>query len=374
MSAAVLKSKQVEVDEDDVQRLFYERGWTDGLPIVPPTPERVLRALAGTDLPPGQVIGGVGPKFGEATVEKIAVNAVMSGCDPEHLPVVIAAVRALLDKRFNLYGCQATTHVVAPLVIVNGPIAEELDIACGYNCFGQGRRANAVIGRAVRSVLTNIGGGLPGQLDRATFGTPAKYTYCVAENEQESPWEPLHVERGHAPTTSTVTVVGAEAPHNINDHGSESADGLLKTIAESMCQPGSNNAYLYDEGPWMVLSPEHARQLAREGWTKQTIREYLFEHSQIPIERWSRDNIERYLLIRWPTWLSDKVRAWLQDPAQTVKVPLCTRAEDINVIVAGGAGKHSLFIPTFGATASVTVPLTLKDGSPAASIRDYARR
>ena len=374
MSTITLKSKRVEVEENDVERLFYERGWTDGLPIVPPTPERVRRALAGTDLAPGHVIGGVGPKFGEATVEKIAVNAVMAGCDPLHLPVVIAAVQALLDKRFNLFGCQATTHVVAPLLIVNGPIAEELDIACGYNCFGQGWRANAVIGRAVRFVLTNIGGGLPGQLDRATFGTPAKYSYCVAENEAENPWEPLHVERGFDRATSTVTVVGAEAPHNINDHGSESAAGLLKTIAESMCQPGSNNAYLYDEGPWVVLGPEHAKQLARAGWTKKAIKEYLFEHSQIPIERWSRDNIERYLIIRWPAWLGDKVRAWLQDPAQTLKVPLCTRAEDIGLIVAGGAGKHSLFIPTFGASASVTLPLTLKDGRPAASIADYASR
>ncbi|MCC7396738.1 MAG: hypothetical protein IT455_06690 [Planctomycetes bacterium] len=364
----------MEVEEDDVERLFYERGWSDGLPIVAPTPERVLRALAGTDLPPGHVIGGVGPAFGEATVEKIAVNAVMAGCGPEHLPVVIAAVQAMLDERFNLYGCQATTHVVAPLVIVNGPIAEELDVASGYNCFGQGHRANAVIGRAVRFVLTNIGGALPGKLDRATFGTPAKYSYCVAENEQDNPWAPLHVERGHDRSTSTVTVVGAEAPHNINDHGSESAAGLLKTIAESMCQPGSNNAYLYDEGPWVVLGPEHAAALAREGWTKEAVKAHLFEHSQIPIERWSRDNIERYLLIRWPACLSDRVRAWLKDPAQTVKVPLCTRAEHINIIVAGGAGKHSLFIPTFGATASVTVPLTLKDGRPAASIGDFAKR
>ena len=370
MSVEGFLSKPLEVAEESVDRLFYARGWTDGLPVVPPTLERVSRMLQGTHRTSSEIIGAVGPKFGEATIEKIAINAVMAGCGPEHLPVIVTAVEAMLEKKFNLYGCQATTHVVAPLVLVNGPIAEELDIASGYNCFGQGKRANAVIGRAVRFVLTNVGGALPGKLDRATFGTPAKYTYCVAENEQESPWEPLHVERGFDRSASTVTVIGAEAPHNVNDHGSHSALGLLTTIAQTMCQPGSNNAYLYEEGPWVVLGPEHAASIARDGWTKPKIKEYLFEHSQIPLERWSRENVESYLLIRWPAVLAEEARAWLKDPSRPVRIPLCKRAEDINIIVAGGAGKHSLFIPTFGATASVTRPITDKDGRPAPSIKN----
>ncbi len=370
MSTATFLSNRLEVAEESVDRLFYARGWTDGLPVVPPTPERVSRMLQGSHRAPAEIIGTVGPKFGEASIEKIAINAVMAGCGPEHLPVIITALEAMLEKKFNLYGCQATTHVVAPLVLVNGPVAEELDIESGYNCFGQGKRANAVIGRAVRFVLMNIGGGLPGKLDRATFGTPAKYAYCVAENERESPWEPLHVERGFDRSASTVTVIGAEAPHNVNDHGSYSAIGLLTTIAQTMSQPGSNNAYLYDEGPWVVIGPEHAASIARDGWSKQKVKEFLFEHSQIALERWSRENVEAYLLVRWPAPLAEKVRAWLKDPSQKVRTPLCKRAEDINVVVAGGAGKHSLFIPTFGATVSVTRPIAGRDGAPAKSIKD----
>jgi hypothetical protein len=373
MAVDILQSKRIETSDEAVERLFYARGWTDGLPIVPPTPERVLRMLEGTDREPGEVIGGVPPKFGEATVEKIAINAVLAGCGPEHLPVVLAALEAMLQDQFNLYGIQATTHVVAPLVVVNGPIGEELDIACGYNCFGQGHRANAVIGRAIRLVLNNVGGATPGKLDRATFGTPAKYSYCIAENEQENPWEPLHVERGFDRGTSTVTMIGGEGPHNINEHGSTTAEGILKTVAETMCQPGTNNVYYYQEGPWVVLSPEHAAAIAKGGWSKQQVKAYLFENSQIPITRFSRENVERFLLHRWPAWLQERVRAWLSDPSQEVRIPLSGRAEDVNLIVAGGAGKHSLFLPTFGASRSVTLPITLKSGEPARSIKEFAR-
>src|SRR5215213_7108676 len=158
MAVDLLQSKRIETSDEAAERLFYARGWTDGLPIVPPTPERVLRTLQGTDREPDEILGAVPPKFGEATVKKIAINAVMAGCGPEHLPVVLAAIEAMLEEQFNLYGCQATTHVVAPLVVVNGPIGEELDIACSYNCFGQGHRSNAVIGRAIRLVLNNVGG------------------------------------------------------------------------------------------------------------------------------------------------------------------------------------------------------------------------
>ncbi len=374
MTTEVLQSKQMEVAEEAVDRLFYARGWSDGLPVVAPTPERVTRLLSGTDRTPDEVIGAVPPKFGEATVEKIAVNAVMAGCGPEHLPIVLAALEAMLEEVFNLYGIQATTHMVAPLVIVNGPIAEEADISGGYNCFGQGHRGNAVIGRAIRLVLTNIGGALPGKLDRATFGSPAKYAYCVAENEAENPWEPLHVERGFEPGTSTVTVVGGESPHNINEHGSVSAEGVLTTVAQTMCEPGSNNVYYYQEGPWVVLSPEHAADIAGDGWSKQQVKDYLFEHSKIPMTRFSRENVERFLFHRWPDWLKAEVRAWQGDPSRDVRIPLAGRAEDVNVIVAGGAGKHSLFIPTFGASRSVTRQLELKSGEPARSIKDFTRR
>ena len=167
---------------DDPIELAYEAGWTDGLPVVPPTKEKVNRFVDKIDCPPDELIGEIPPKGGRATIEKIATNAVMAGCLPEHLPVVIAAIEALLMPRFNLASVQCSTHIATPLVIVNGPIAKELCMNWGINCFGQGNRANATIGRAVKLVLTNLGGALPGDEDRATFGHPGKYTYCIAEN------------------------------------------------------------------------------------------------------------------------------------------------------------------------------------------------
>ncbi|MBN1829968.1 MAG: hypothetical protein JW884_12615, partial [Deltaproteobacteria bacterium] len=216
---------------EGTNRYFYASGWTDGLPIIPPTEERLNAMIAASGWDPGLSLGLVAPMNGEATVEKIAVNAIMAGCGPDHLPVVIAATKAMIEERFNLYALQTTTHLCTVLVVANGPVAEDLGINCSYNAMGQGSLANAVIGRAVRFILMNIGGALPGILDRSTFGSPAKYTFCFAENEEESPWEPLHVERGFDPHHSAVTVVGAEGPHNVNDHGSASAEEVLLTVS-----------------------------------------------------------------------------------------------------------------------------------------------
>jgi hypothetical protein len=368
-----LTARGFEVTEDGVQRLYDARGWTDGLPIVPPTTERVQAMLRGSDREPDTVLGIIPPRYGEATVENVAINAVLAGCEPTHLPLVLLAVEAMCHEEFNLLGIQATTHLAAPLLVFNGPIPRELHVNGGYNCFGQGHAANALIGRAVRLVLTNVGGAVPGKLDRATFGSPAKFAYCVAENEAASPWAPLHVERGHDAAVSTVTVIGAEAPHNVNDHGSISAEGVLTTIAGAMSETGSNNTYYRDEGPWVVLSPEHADVIARDGWSKADVKRFLFERSQIPIERFSRENVERFLLQRWSARLQEEVAAWLRTGAAGVRVPLSDGPEGINVFVAGGAGKHSLFIPTFGATRSVTLPLTRRDGQPAQDAAQLGR-
>lgn len=371
---SVTGSRSIEVAEDACQRVFDARGWTDGLPVIPPTPERVVAILAWTDRPADEVLGIVPPRYGEASVEKVAIAAVMAGCDPQHLPLVLLAVEAMCKPEFNLLGIQATTHVVAPLLLFNGPVPHEVGVNSGYNCFGQGHRANALIGRAVRLVLTNVGGAIPGKLDRATFGTPAKFAYCVAENQDASPWEPLHVERGHEPGVSTVTVIGAEAPHNVNDHGSVSAEGVLTTIAESMSEPGSNNTYYHDEGPWVVLSPEHAEIVARDGWSKADVKQFLFERSKIAVERFSRENLERFLVHRWPPPLRDEVSSWLGNSGPSVRIPLSKDPSGFNVVVAGGAGKHSLFIPTFGSTRSVTLALTLRDGQPAQRVADLGTR
>src|SRR3546814_279807 len=213
---------RADLDFEEANDALYRAGMTDGLPVVPPTPERVARMLAGARRDPAQVLGVMGPGYGQATVEKIAVNAVMAGCQPDYLHVLIAACEAMLDYEFNLYGINATTHPVTPMLVINGPAAERLRVNSGYNCMGQGWRANATIGRAIRLILINIAGGTPGKGDRATHGTPAKFSFCLAENEMASPWEPLHVRRGFAPRQSTVTVHASEAPHEINNQDRKS--------------------------------------------------------------------------------------------------------------------------------------------------------
>ena len=212
---------RADLDFEAANEALYQAGMTDGLPVIPPTPERVARMLEGARREPGQSLGVMGPGYGKATIEKIAVNAVMAGCRPEYMPVLVAAVEAMLDYEFNLYGINATTHPVTPMLVLNGPVAGRLKVNSGYNCMGPGWRANATIGRAIRLILVNIAGGTPGNGDRATHGTPAKFSFCLAENELASPWAPLHVRRGFSPGQSTVTVHASEAPHEINNHTSE---------------------------------------------------------------------------------------------------------------------------------------------------------
>src|SRR5262245_59283759 len=208
-------SIEADDDFDAVNALVAERGWGDGLPIVPPTAARVAAMLAWCDRPWHDPIAKMAPRYGEATPLRLAANAVMAGCKPEYFPLYLLAIEAMCEEPMNLYGVQATTHPCAPLVIVNGPVAGELHVNSGHNAFGPGASANATIGRAIRLALLNIGGATPGLADMATFGAPSKYSYLVAENEAASPWEPLHVERGLPAEASAVTVIGAECPHNI---------------------------------------------------------------------------------------------------------------------------------------------------------------
>jgi hypothetical protein len=326
---------QVEDDYPVINELYQERGWTDGLPIVPPTGERVEAFLRAGGRDPHAVVGVLPPRQGEATVEKLAINAVMAGCRPEYFPVLLAAVDAVADPAFNLDAVQATTHPVTPLLIVNGPIAAEIGINAGYNAFGQGCRASMTIGRALRLVLMNIGGGLPGSGDRSTQGSPAKIAYCVAENEAASPWEPLHVEVGFERGASTVTAFPCEGPHNIQDHFSTTGLGILRTIAGAMGQAGSNN--VLDRGwPLLSLGPEHAATLARDGYDKRAIKQFIFDHGRFPLGRLG----EEYRRLQ-------VTRHHVADEASTM-VPIVERPEAITVIVVGGAGKHSSWQPSFG--------------------------
>ena len=213
----VAREVHLDASADAIYEHFYAEGWTDGLPIIPPTADLVEEMLRYTDRDRHDVVADIVPRGGQATIEKIAINAVMTGCRPAYLPVVITAIEAMVEPPYNLYGRQTTTHPGAHLLIINGPVRQELEVNCLQNCFGQGWRANATIGRAVRLVCINIGGGVPAVTDMATHGHPGKYSYCIGEDEEGSPWSPLHVERGFERNVSTVTALCAEAPHNVND-------------------------------------------------------------------------------------------------------------------------------------------------------------
>ena len=326
------------------QAFAMERGWGDGLPLIPATPERVAAMLAGTGRPADDLVAILPPRLGCATVERVAVNAVLAGALPEHLPLILAAVEAVGEPAFNLQAVQTTTHPCSPLVIVNGPIAARLGINGGGNALGQGHRANAVIGRALRLVLQNTGGARPGREDRATQGHPGKYSYCTAENEAASPWEPLSVERDFPAGISTVTVCASEAPHNINDHGSATPEGILTTVAGTAATVGSNNIYLGGE-PLVILGPEHAATVAAGGWSKADFKRALWERARVPLSRFDPANLARFAVIH-PEGFRDR-------PPETL-APIARVWTDIMVVVAGGAGKHSVLIPTFGATRSVT--------------------
>jgi len=369
--AQLLQAPGAAIESDDdfdaVNQLFREKGWSDGLPLIPPTQARVEQMLAYCDRPWNEPIGRMAPRYGEATPLRLAANAVMAGCRPEYFPLILLAIEALCDERFNLYGIQATTHPCAPLMIVNGPIVKELGINSGHNAFGPGVQANATIGRAIRLALVNIGGAIPGLGDMATFGGPQKYSYCVAENEDASPWEPLHVERGFPREASTVTVVGAEAPHNINDHESHTAEGICTTIAGQLATTGNNDVY-YDAEPLIVFGPEHARTVANEGWSKADVRRFIHLQAQIPLGRFSKENIERRFRV------ADLFEGRYQEAGYEALVPMARRPEAFMIAVIGGAGKHSAIIPTFGATHAVTKALKTRDGSLAKSVPDCRQR
>jgi hypothetical protein len=330
-------------DLDAINRLYREKRWGDGLPIVPPTPERVARMLQHTKRAADEVVATVAPGYGAATVELIAINCVLAGCDPEYLPVLIAATEAVADPAFNLQGIQATTNPVAAWVIVNGPIAARLGINGGFNCLGQGYWANATIGRAMRLILQNIGGALPGEMDRATQGQPGKFTFCCAENEAASPWEPLHVERGFAKDESTVTVVGAEGTMNMNTHSKE-AQELLRIIAETMIHPPSNE-YIHGGEPWLVVSPEHAEILHRGGLSKRDVKQRLWELSKMPAGSLSAKDLLRARESR-----TDELGELKPDTLLTI----ASLPDEIRILVAGGPGTHSIFIPSFGNTHAAT--------------------
>ena len=329
----------VETDAgfDAVNEYFYERGWTDGLPIVPPTEPRVQAMLAGMPWRAADhVVSVVPPRQGNASMRQIAVNAVMAGARPEYLPVIVAALEAVSDLKYGLSHRQTTTHAGAPLVIVNGPIVQQLRINCGRGLFGPGWRANATIGRALRLILVNIGGAGPG-VDASQTGHPGKYTYCIGEYEAANPWEPLHVDRGFSREENVVTVVNTEAPHSMTENIQTDPDEIVRTFASSMATLGVNN--LYSQGnPVLVLGLEHAQHIAAAGWSKQQLQQSLFERARQP---WGvMKNRGKSKGPRFPEWIDRN------DDNSTV--PIVWEPADLLVVVGGGAGGKSMFLPTAG--------------------------
>jgi len=345
-------------DEEEAAEQLHKWGWTDGLPVVVPTPERVERMLSAATREADATLGPIAPRGAELTVRRLAANAVMAGCLPEYMPVLEAAIIAMQQPDFNLYGMQMTTHPCALMVVVQGPITGELGIASGAGCMGAGFRANGTIGRAVRLVGMNIGGARPGEgevagdIDRATQGSPAKWSFCFAENRGDSPWPSFGAELGFSPDDNLVTVAAVEGPHNINDHQSSTAENLLKTIAATMSTPGANTAYRGGD-QFLALGPEHARVLAADGLSRRDVQEYLHENARVDATRVGREKLEEASL-----WGGYRLR--LEEWGH--RVPISRAPEDIRILVAGGTGKHSAWMPTFGATWSQTVRLPRSAG------------
>ncbi|MBI3916335.1 MAG: hypothetical protein HY322_04945 [Betaproteobacteria bacterium] len=332
---------------EEVNDYFYAQRWTDGLPIMPPVCESVERLLAVVEEAPDAVIGVVAPRMGMATIEKIAINAVMAGCEPGYFPVVLAAVKAICRPEFNLLPMQATTNPVTPMVIVNGPVVKQLQLNAGYNVLGQGWKANATIGRALRLVLNNIGGGVPGKVDKACHGQPGKFSLCIAENEEASPWEPFHVERGFSADDSTVSVIGVAGTQDIIHYARTSAQKVLDTLVRSIPREGYKNLYSGGE-PLLILGPEQATILSAEGLSKKDIKRFVFEGTKVPLSLFHPETVD-FIRGRRPRVF----------PAgrETNELPIADSEEDIQIIVAGGAGNHNVFMPTWGDTRCVTVKI-----------------
>ena len=266
-----IRARKVEFgDYDDEVEVCFERGWTDGLPVVPPTDVRVLRMLQGTTRKPDEVVGLIPPNLAPCTVEKVAINAVMAGCKPEYMPVVLASIEAALEPVFTLHGLLATTYFSSPIIIVNGPVARRIGMNSGLNALGQGNRANATIGRALQLIVRNVGGGRPGEADRATLGGPGKYTFCFAEDESDAGWQPLSVSRGFAPGVSTVTLFQGEGVQGFVDQRSRAPDELARSLAMGLNAIGHPKMAL-SQWAVLVLSPEHYALFAEAGWDRARI-------------------------------------------------------------------------------------------------------
>lgn len=322
-------------DESEALEALHARGCTDGLPVVIPTPNRVERMVLTSGQEADMVLGTMGPAHGIATVEKIAVAAVMSGCLPDYMPIVVAAVKAVIDPRFDLTEMQATTHCTAPLIIVNGPARHTCGpVSSGSGALGPGHRANASIGRALRLAMINIGGGRPGESDMALLGHPGKFTFCLAEDEENSPFPPLHVSLGFNEDDSVVTVVGAEAPHSViysgNADDPRDHEYLLNVLAIGLANAATNNAILTSGTATVVLNPDHAGILHKAGLGRADIQQALHERCHMQ-----------------STEIAELVPGFAGDRGKGTTRYAFTDASQILVMMAGGSGLYSMVMPSW---------------------------
>jgi len=343
------------------QEYFYKQGWTDGLPVVPPTPERVSQFLDYVELKPDDVITVIPTRSREINAEKLAINCVMAGCLPEYMPVVIAVLEAMSVPSFAFHASITSTGGSAQFVVVNGPIRDQLAMNSDANVLGPGNRANSTIGRALRLIMMNVAGAKPGVLDKSTQGHGGKYSFCFAEAEEISPWEPFHVEAGFSTDESTVTVFAAEAPHSIQNHLSGDPQELMLCIAKEMASIGAFS--LGQSG--LILSPEHAGIIAKSGWSKKNVKEFIFENATLSLadlKRYGKVGIKEIDISAdsqkrdWPKRPGDEfliektlmMEGPLSEGDESIFIPRGLKPDDILMVVAGGlAGGHSAFVPSW---------------------------
>lgn len=316
----------------DLEEFCYQQGFADPLPVIPPTVERVGRMLAATSLAPVEIVAHVPPNYAPASVEKIAANAVMAGCLPEYMRVLLPAVRALCDEKLDIHGVQGTTHFAAPLTVINGPVRLELEFACGSNVFSNAARANSTIGRALQLILRNLGGAAPGRIDMSTMGNPGRFSYVIAENEEASPWGPLSEDFGIGPGRSAVTFYCSEPPRPVSEHKARSGDVLLRAICPVLANLWSHRVCRRQEA-LVVIGPEHAATLGRSGFKKRDVVDFLFENTGIPLSEYDGDGGEgTHEASSYEECTIRGVRCYRK----------FRRPESIRVMVAGGpAGKFS---------------------------------
>ncbi|WP_101523501.1 hypothetical protein [Nocardioides houyundeii] len=326
----------IELDQDQVAEEFFRRGWTDGLPVVPPTERAVDAMIATVDLERDDIVGGIARRNRWVSVEQAAVNAVMAGCKPEYFPVVVAALAASLDPAFNAHAAWTSTGGAATCVVVSGPLAEEIGMNSGHNALGAGNRANATIGRAVRLVARNVFGAAVGNMDASSLGNPGKYTLCFAESEPAAPWSPLRVQQGYDVSDTTVTVMATESPRQVANHLSEVPEQVLRTIVSAM-KVAANFPVGKGGQAMVVLGPEHALALTQAGWTQQQVREFLARESRLTPEELVANGV--------PIEVNSQHD---MTPGPDGKLPAMNSADDVYLVTAGGAGPGwSAYIPSF---------------------------